>query len=147
MGQHRKNISIPDDASDILQALATDCGMDASQCITQLLRRHHNDIRTLFSINVCSHTHDCTRIIETVPNVSIESVPEQVRVSKAVPEPIAVEQPKSSPEPTIALMGSFANAPITESPADELERLRALRPMERMKHSARITELKELLEA
>ena len=54
-------------------------------------------------------------------------------------EPIAVEPPKPSPEPTIA--------PISESPADELERLRALRPMERMKHSARITELKELLEA
>ena len=139
MGQHRKNISIPDDASDILQALATDCGMDASQCITQLLRRHHNDIRTLFSINVCSHTHDCTRIIETVPNVSIESVPEQVNLSQSVLEPIAVEPPKPSPEPTIA--------PISESPADELERLRALRPMERMKHSARITELKELLEA
>ena len=139
MGQHRKNISIPDDASDILQALATDCGMDASQCITQLLRRHHNDIRTLFSINVCSHTHDCTRIIETVPNVSIESVPEQVNLSQSVLEPIAVEPPKPSPEPT--------TLPISESPADELERLRALRPMERMKHSARITELKELLEA
>ena len=139
MGQHRKNISIPDDASDILQALATDCGMDASQCITQLLRRHHNDIRTLFSINVCSHTHDCTRTIETVPNVSIESVPAQVNLSQSVPELIAVEPPKLSPEPTIA--------PIAESTADELERLRALRPMERMKYSARITELKELLEA
>ena len=54
-------------------------------------------------------------------------------------EPIAVEPPKPSPEPT--------TPPISESPADELERLRALRPMERMKHSARITELKELLEA
>ena len=54
-------------------------------------------------------------------------------------EPIAVEPPKPSPEPT--------TLPISESPADELERLRALRPMERMKHSARITELKELLEA
>ena len=139
MGQHRKNISIPDDASDILQALATDCGMDASQCITQLLRRHHNDIRTLFSINVCSHTHDCTRTIETVPNVSIELVPAQVNLSQSVTEPIAVEPPKPSPEPTIA--------PMPESPADELERLRALRPMERMKYSARITELKELLEA
>ena len=54
-------------------------------------------------------------------------------------EPIAVEPPKPSPEPTIA--------PMAGSPADELERLRALRPMERMKYSARITELKELLEA
>ena len=54
-------------------------------------------------------------------------------------EPIAVEPPRSSQEPT--------TRPIAESPADELERLRALRPMERMKHSARITELKELLEA
>ena len=54
-------------------------------------------------------------------------------------EPIAVEPPKPSPELT--------TRPIAESFADELERLRALRPMERMKHSARITELKELLEA
>ena len=54
-------------------------------------------------------------------------------------EPIAVEPPKPTLPPTIA--------PITESPADELERLRALKPMERMKHSSRITELKELLEA
>ena len=143
MGQHRKNISIPDDASDILQALATDCGMDASQCITQLLRRHHNDIRTLFSINVCSHTHDCTRIAETVPNVQAITTPvltstPPVLVSTHT-EPIAVEPPKPLLEPT--------TRPIAESPADELERLRALRPMERMKHSARITELKELLEA
>ena len=54
-------------------------------------------------------------------------------------EPIVVEPPKPSPELT--------TRPIAESFADELERLRALRPMERMKHSARITELKELLEA
>ena len=54
-------------------------------------------------------------------------------------EPIAVEPPKPLLEP--------ATRPIAESPADELERLRALKPMERMKHSARITELKELLEA
>ena len=139
MGQHRKNISIPDDASDILQALATDCGMDASQCITQLLRRHHNDIRTLFSINVCSHTHDCTRIIETVPNVSVESVSEQVNLSQSVPEPIAVEPPKPSPEPTIAQ--------IAESPAEELGRLQALPKFEKFKNMNRITELKELLEA
>jgi len=139
MGQHRKNISIPDDASDILQALATDCGMDASQCITQLLRRHHNDIRTLFSINVCSHTHDCTRTIETVPNVSAESVPERVRVSQAVPEPIAVEPPKPSLESTIA--------PTSESPAEELGRLQALPKFEKFKNMNRITELKERLEA
>ena len=54
-------------------------------------------------------------------------------------EPIVFEPSKPSLEPMIA--------PITESPADELERLRALKPMERMKHSSRITELKELLEA
>ena len=54
-------------------------------------------------------------------------------------EPIAFEALKASPEPTIA--------PTSESPAEELGRLRALKPMERMKHSSRITELKELLEA
>lgn len=135
MGQHRKNISIPDDASKLLQDLATDCGMDASQCITQLLRRHHNDIRTLFSINVCSHTHVCTRITETVPVVT-QSVPVPTSTHT---EPIVIPVEMPTPEPTIAS--------DSESPADELARLRAMRPMERMKHSDRLTELKELLEA
>ena len=35
-------------------------------------------------------------------------------------EPIVFEQSKPSLEPTIALVGSFANAPIAESPADRL---------------------------
>ena len=139
MGVTRKTVSLPDDASSILQTLAIDCGMDASQCITQLLRRHHNDIRTLFSINVCSHTHDCTRTIATVPNVSIESVPEQVRVSQAVLEPIVVEPPKPTLTPTIA--------PTSESLAEELGRLQALPKFEKFKNMNRITELKELLEA
>ena len=134
MGQNRKNISIPDDANDILQALATDCGMDHSQCITQLLRRHHNDIRTLFSINVCSHTHDCTRIIETVPNLS-QSNPVPMSTHT---KPIAVEPSKPSLGPTIAA--------TSESPADELARLQALPKLEKLKNMNRITELKELIE-
>lgn len=101
--------------------------MDSSQCITQLLRRHSNDIRTLFSINVCSHTHDCTRIIETVPT---ETNPQR--------ESIVIPVDTRLPEPLIAL--------VPESPIEELERLRALKPMDRMKHSDRITELKTLLE-
>ena len=139
MGVTRKTVSLPDDASSILQTLAIDCGMDASQCITQLIRRHSDDIRNLFAIDVRNRTQSYAPVHTIASNVSAESVPEQVRMSKSVPEPIAFEPPKPSPEPT--------TRPISESPADELERLRALRPMERMKHSARITELKELLEA
>ena len=54
-------------------------------------------------------------------------------------EPIAVEPPKPSPEPTIA--------PISESPADELARLQALPKFEKFKNMNRITELKELIGA
>lgn len=54
-------------------------------------------------------------------------------------ESIVVESSKPSSEPPIAL--------TSESPAEELGRLRALKPMERMKYSSRITELKEVLEA
>ena len=126
MGQNRKNISIPDDANDILQALATDCGMDYSQCITQLLRRHHNDIRTLFSINVCSHTHDCTRIIETVPTIA-----------RTHTEPIGVKPVYSSLDPTIK--------PIAESHSEELARLLALSGGQKFKAMNRITELKQIL--
>ena len=60
-------------------------------------------------------------------------------------EPIAVEPPKPSPEPTIALVGSFASVPIVESPADELARLQALPKFEKFKNMNRITELKELI--
>ena len=126
MGQNRKNISIPDDANDILQALATDCGMDHSQCITQLLRRHHNDIRTLFSINVCSHTHDCTRIIEAVPTIA-----------RTHTESIGVEPVYSSLDPTIE--------PISESHSEELARLLALSGGQKFKAMNRITELKQIL--
>ena len=62
-------------------------------------------------------------------------------------EPIAVEPPKPSPEPTIAPVGSFANVPIVESPSDELARLQALPKFEKFKNMNRITELKELIEA
>ena len=113
--------------------------MDASQCITQLIRRHSDDIRNLFAIDVSKRMQSYAPAPTIASNVSAESVPEQVRVSQAVPEPIAFEPPKPSPEPTIA--------PTSESPAEELGRLRALKPMERMKHSSRITALKELLEA
>ena len=126
MGQNRKNISIPDDANDILQALATDCGMDYSQCITQLLRRHHNDIRTLFSINVFSQTHDCTRIIEAVPTTA-----------KTHTEPIVVEPVYPSVDPTIE--------PLSESPSEELARLQALSGGQKFKAMNRITELKQIL--
>ena len=147
MGVTRKTVSLLDDASSLLQTLATDCGMDASQCITQLIRRHSDDIRNLFAIDVSKRMQSYAPVLTIASNVSVESVPEQVRVSQSVPEPIAVEPPKLSPEPTIALMGSFANAPIAESPADELARLQALPKFEKFKNMNRITELKELIEA
>ena len=126
MGQNRKNISIPDDANDILQSLATDCGMDYSQCITQLLRRHHNDIRTLFSINVCSHTHDCTRIIKAVPTIA-----------KTHTESIGIKPVYSALDPTIE--------PLSEPHSEELARLQALSGGQKFKAMNRITELKQIL--
>jgi hypothetical protein len=106
--------------------------MDASQCITQLIRRHSDDIRNLFAIDVSKRMQSYA----PVPTIVASVLPEVV-ATKAESIVAPVEMP--SPEPTVA--------PKSESPADELDRLRALKPMERMKHSARITELRELLEA
>ena len=139
MGVTRKTVSLPDDASSILQTLAIDCGMDASQCITQLIRRHSDDIRNLFAIDVSKRMQSYAPVPTVASNVSAESVPEQVRMSKSVPEPIAVEPPKPSLESTIA--------PTSESPAEELGRLQALPKFEKFKNMNRITELKERLEA
>ena len=139
MGVTRKTVSLPDDASNILQTLATDCGMDASQCITQLIRRHSDDIRNLFAIDVSKRMQSYAPVPTIASNVSIESVPEQVRVSQAVLEPIVVEPPKPTLTPTIA--------PTSESLAEELGRLQALPKFEKFKNMNRITELKELLEA
>ena len=113
--------------------------MDASQCITQLIRRHSDDIRNLFAIDVSKRMQSYAPVPTIASNVSIESVPEQVRVSQAVLEPIVVEPPKPTLTPTIA--------PTSESLAEELGRLQALPKFEKFKNMNRITELKELLEA
>jgi hypothetical protein len=47
----RIQVSLPDEVADLLQRLATDCEMSPSQCITQLIRRHHGNIRELFAID------------------------------------------------------------------------------------------------
>jgi hypothetical protein len=132
MSVTRKTISLPDDANELLQNLATDCGMDASHCITQLLRRHSGDIRNLFAIDVSKRMQSYA----PVPTI-VASVPTEVVATKG--EPIAAEIVPLSPEATIE--------PISESPADELARLVALPKFEKFKNMNRITELKELLEA
>lgn len=132
MGVTRKTISLPDDANELLQNLATDCGMDASQCITQLLRRHSGDIRNLFAIDVSKRMQSYA----PVPTI-VASVPPEVVVTKAEPIVTPVEMP--SPEPTIA--------PMDESPADELARLKALKGGKKFQAMKRITELEQLLEA
>ena len=99
-----------------------------------------DDAATDLLMQIKRGTHSKPTRIENVQAIATPVLTSTIPVLVSThTEPIAVEPPKPSPEPTIA--------PISESPADELERLRALRPMERMKHSARITELKELLEA
>lgn len=47
----RIQVSLPDEVADLLQRLAADCEMSPSQCITQLIRRHHGNIRELFAID------------------------------------------------------------------------------------------------
>ncbi len=135
MSVTRKTVSLPEDVNTILQNLAKDCGMDASQCITQLIRRHSGDIRNLFAIDVSNRTHSYAPLLTNAIDVNDRTIPELTSTHK---EPIAVEPPKASPEPT--------NAPMAESPAEELARLRALPPIVRAKHSVRLLELKALLE-
>ena len=127
---------------DAVSELGQLCGIDDHDTVIKLLIRKYGD--QLASL-LAPDNPNTVRLSHSVPTVAtIDPILTSTvqNVSDRVPsyaEPIAVEPPKPTLTPTIA--------PITESPADELERLRALKPMERMKHSSRITELKELLEA
>jgi hypothetical protein len=127
---------------DAVSELGQLCGIDDHDTVIKLLIRKYGD--QLASL-LAPDNPNTVRLSQSVPTVATpdpilaSTVP---NVSDRIPpyaESIVPEVVKSSPEPTIA--------PKSESPADELARLRALKPMERMKHSARITELKELLEA
>jgi hypothetical protein len=127
---------------DAVSELGQLCGIDDHDTVIKLLIRKYGD--QLASL-LAPDNPNTVRLSQSVPTVA---TPDPIlastvqNVSDRLPsyaESIVPEVVKSSPEPTIA--------PQSESPADELARLRGLKPMERMKHSARITELKELLEA
>ena len=79
---------------------------------------------------------------QVLPKKSLnESVPQSTTpvLTSTHTESVVIPVETRLPETPIAL--------VPESPLEELERLRALKPMDRMKHSDRITELKTLLEA
>jgi hypothetical protein len=127
---------------DAVSELGQQCGIDDHDTVIKLLIRKYGD--QLASL-LAPDNPNTVRLSQSVPTVA---TPDPIlasavqNVSDRIPsyaESIVSEVVKSSPEPTIV--------PKSESPADELARLRGLKPMERMKHSARITELKELLEA
>ncbi|MBD1841832.1 hypothetical protein H6F89_00075 [Cyanobacteria bacterium FACHB-63] len=93
MGQ-RKQITLPDDAAAILQALTVDCGIDSSLVITLLLRRYHSHLRQLFAID------NGIEQPATAPQVV---TPSNAVVSRNEP-PIA-EKPKSLPDKPPPLTG------------------------------------------
>lgn len=53
----RLNISLSDKAEELLQSLASDCGMSVSVCLNQLILRNHTQFRALFALeNTDAHT-------------------------------------------------------------------------------------------
>ena len=64
----RKTISLSARSIEVLQHLAEDCELDASQCINQLILRHSVDIRKLFSLNPSIRTQ----------SYADESIPESI---------------------------------------------------------------------
>ena len=171
----RRRVSLPDDADELLQALMADCGMDLSQTITQLIRRYHPDLRELFAApgvsnrnqscaGVSNRNQSCADVSNRNQSCADVSKPTQVSPPLATTDPswpqlattdpswpqlattdppVAKPDPKQVPElpqqPTPA-------KPIAELPAEELARLRALKPIERMKYFDRIKHLKSIVE-
>lgn len=84
----RKQITLPDDASAILDGLTADCGIDASAVITQLIRRHHSQIRQLFAINN-STLQPATASVVPMPSYAVEHRSE-------LQQEVAFEQPQST---------------------------------------------------
>ncbi|MBD1825677.1 hypothetical protein H6F51_24730 [Cyanobacteria bacterium FACHB-DQ100] len=94
MGQ-RKQITLPDDAAAILQALTVDCGIDNSLVITLLLRRYHSHLRQLFAIDKGIEQPATAPQVVTPPNAV---------VSRSESLPVA-EKPKSQPDKPPPLTG------------------------------------------
>jgi hypothetical protein len=124
---------------DAVSELGQLCGIDDHDTVIKLLIRKYGD---QLAALLAPDNPNTVRLSQAVPTVAIiDPIPTSTNpvLVGTHTEPIVIPLEKPSPEPTIA--------PTSESPADELVRLRSLKPMERMKHSARITELKELIEA
>ena len=117
---------------DAVSELGQQCGIDDHDTVIKLLIRKYGD--QLASL-LAPDNPNTVRLSHSVPTIA-KSVSVQASTQT---EQIEVPLEKPLSEPTIAHQ--------EESPSEELARLRALKPMERMKHSSRITELKELLGA
>lgn len=122
---------------DAVTELGQLCGIDDHDTVIKLLIRKYGDQLTAL---LAPDNPNLVRLSHSVPTVAtidpIQASITPVLTSTHI-EPIAVEPLKPSSVQPIAAS--------SESPADELARLRSLLPMERMKQSSRITELKELL--
>ena len=104
MAAIRKTITLSVKAIEVLQHLAEDCELDASQCINQLILRHSCDIRKLFSLDpiirtqsyaddplpesiVRNRTQSYAHESETVQESAIPLTNEAVNTPPTEPEP------------------------------------------------------------
>ena len=94
MTAKRRTVSLPEDADNTLQNLATDCGMDASQCVTQLIRRHSGDIRNLFAVDVSNRMQTYADVQPTLSKLHTSAYEESPKSAQVEP----IEEKKSALE-------------------------------------------------
>ena len=126
----QKQFTLSDSDFDRLSEVAASCGLTLSQVLSQYIRRYSNNLEQLLATSnnleqprTTSNNLEQPKRVDVLPKL-IEVVPIVESITQIL---------EASPPP--------------ESPEAELYRLRSLKPMERMKSSTRIEQLKTLLES
>lgn len=99
----RIQISLSDEVHSLLQSLAESCEMSPSQCVTQLIRRHHNDLLQLFAI-------DCNPVQPTATTVQSSATSEQPIAALVAPMPQEVAESCSNQDSPIDFAALIASS-------------------------------------
>ena len=128
----QKQFTLSDSDFDRLSEVAESCGLTLSQVLSQYIRRYSNNLEQLLTTS-----NNLEQPRQTSGKL------EQPKHSEVVPKLIEIV-PIVESTPTVPMSTPPVLA-VIESPEDELSRLRSLKPMEKMKHSTRIEQLKTQL--
>ena len=102
MAAIRKTITLSVKAIEVLQHLAEDCELDASQCINQLILRHSCDIRKLFSLDPIIRTQ----------SYADDSIPESIVRNRTQSY---ADESETVQESAVPLTNESVDTPLPES--------------------------------